>query len=132
MNYNKAIIAGHVTRDPEVKKTTGGTSVTKFSVATNSYYTKDGEKTETVEYHNIVVFGRTAENCGRYLNKGSVVLVEGRISTSFYEKEGVKHYKTEIIADNVNFGSKQEPRTEAPKATPATPDDEIKVEDIPF
>lgn len=107
MYLNKAIIIGNLTRDPEQKSLPSGIAVTSFSVATNRVYKdKDGNKQEQVEYHNIVVFGRQAETSGQYLKKGQNVLVEGRMQTRSWEQDGVKKYRTEVVADSVQFGSK--------------------------
>jgi single-strand DNA-binding protein len=108
MYINKAIIAGNVTRDPELKSLPSGIKVTTFSVATNRFW-KDaatGEKKEMAEYHNIVVFGRQAENCAQYVKKGSQISVIGRIQTRSWEQDGQKKYRTEIIAEDVQFGSR--------------------------
>src|SRR3989344_3630638 len=105
MYINKAIVFGNLTRDPELRALPSGAQVCSFSIATNRTYKKaDGTKQEEVEFHNIVVFGRQAENCAQYLKKGSTAYVEGRIKTRSWEKDGVKHYKTEINADTVQFG----------------------------
>ncbi len=107
MYLNKAIIIGNLTRDPEQKALPSGIAVTSFSVATNRIYKdKDGKKQEQTEYHNVVVFGRQAETSGQYLKKGQGVLVEGRMQTRSWEQDGVKKYRTEIIADTVQFGQK--------------------------
>jgi single-strand DNA-binding protein len=108
MYINKAIIAGNVTRDPELKSLPSGVKITTFSVATNRFW-KDattGERKEMAEYHNIVVFGRQAENCAQYVKKGSQYFSEGRIQTRSWEQDGQKKYRTEIIAENVQFGSR--------------------------
>lgn len=126
MNYNSATVAGRLTRDPERKALPSGTFICTFSVATSRKY-KDTEETE---YHNIVTFDKTAEVCGKYLTKGQVCLVAGRLATRSWEKDGVKHQRTEIIADRVEFGPKtgdtvsREDSQEVP--------DEINPEDIPF
>lgn len=108
MYINKAIIAGNVTRDPELRALPSGVKIATFSVATNRFW-KDattGERKEMAEYHNIVVFGRQAENCAQYVKKGSQICVEGRIQTRSWEQDGQKKYRTEIIAENVQFGSR--------------------------
>lgn len=112
MYLNKAMIVGNLTRDPELKALPSGNNVCNFSLATNEVYTKDGEKKESVEFHNIVVFGRQAENCAKYLTKGSQALVEGKITTRSWEDNGTKHYRTEIVAQSVQFGSKPSNQTE--------------------
>lgn len=148
MNLNRATIAGRITRDPEMKALPSGSSVTAFSVATNNIYTKDGQRVEDVEYHNIIVFGKQAESCAQYLKKGQLVLVEGRIKTRSWEAEGRKNYRTEIIAERVQFGprgegsparSADEHAQRAPKDPdvpaieyPTAESEGINPEDIPF
>jgi len=109
MYLNKAIVCGNLTRDPEVKVLPSETRVCSFSIATNSSYTtKGGERVDKVEYHNVIVFGKTAENCGKFLKKGQSVLVEGSLSTRSWDKpDGTKSYRTEIIAQTVQFGSRK-------------------------
>lgn len=100
------MIIGNLTRDPELKALPSGIQVASISVATNRVW-KDanGAKQEATDYHNIVVFGRQADTVSQYLKKGSSVLVEGRIQTrSWDDKEGKKQYRTEIVADRVQFG----------------------------
>jgi single-strand DNA-binding protein len=108
MYINKVMLYGNLTRDPEVRAMPSGGNVTSFSVATNRTFKKaDGTRQEAVEFHNVVVFGRQAETCAQYLKKGSPAYIEGRIQTrSWDNKEGVKQYKTEIIAERVQFGPK--------------------------
>jgi single-strand DNA-binding protein len=108
MNLNKAFILGNVTREPEVRSLPSGQQVTNFSIATNRVW-KDaqGQKKEEVEFHNIVCFGKLADISSRYLNKGSLILIEGRIKTrNWQDSAGVKHYKTEIIAETLQLGPK--------------------------
>lgn len=106
MNLNKAFILGNVTRDPEVRALPSGQQVTSFSIATNRFYTSGtGEKKQEAEFHNIVCFGKLADISSRYLTKGSLVLIEGRIKTrNWQDSAGVKHYKTEIIAETLQLG----------------------------
>ncbi|MBI2049941.1 MAG: single-stranded DNA-binding protein [Candidatus Staskawiczbacteria bacterium] len=108
MNLNKAFILGNVTRDPEVRALPSGQSVTNFSIATNRFYTDaSGQKKQEAEFHNIVCFGKLADISSRYLNKGSLVLVEGRIKTrSWQNTQGLKQYRTEIIADGLQLAPK--------------------------
>ena len=110
MNFNKAVIVGRLTRDPESRALPSGQSVTSFSVATNRIWQdQDGNKQESTEYHNITAFGKLAEICSRYLAKGRLVLVEGRIQTrSWQDQDGNKRYRTEIIADNMQMGPRFE------------------------
>ena len=108
MYFNKAILIGNLTRDPEVKALPSGVKVTSFSIATNRVWKdKNGVKQENTEYHNIVTFGRQAEVIGQYLKKGASILVEGRIQTrSWDDAAGVKKYRTEIVLENFQFGPK--------------------------
>lgn len=103
MNLNKAMIIGNLTRDPEVKNTPTGQTVASFSVATNLIWTDaSGQKKEKVEFHNVVAWRRLAEICGQYLKKGSKVYIEGRIQTrDWVGQDGVKRYRTEIVAENM-------------------------------
>ncbi len=109
MYLNKAFLFGNLTRDPEMKSLPNGNKVTSFSLATNRVY-KDqaGNKQEQVEYHNIVVFGRQAETSAQYLKKGQGVMIEGRIQTRSWDDKttGEKKYRTEVVADAVQFGPK--------------------------
>lgn len=106
MFLNKAMIIGNLTRDPEVRALPSGIKVCSLSVATNrTWKDKNGAKQEAADYHNVVVFGRQAETAAQYLRKGASVLVEGRIQTrSWDDKDGQKKYRTEIVADRVQFG----------------------------
>ena len=109
MYINKAILIGNITKDIELKALQNGTKVASFSIATNRTY-KDahGNKQESVEYHNIVSFGKQAEVIAQYCNKGDSIYVEGRITTRSWDKDGVKMYRTEITLENFQFGNKKE------------------------
>ncbi len=147
MYLNKALIIGNLTRDPEIKALPSGIKVCQFSLATNRVWKdKNGAKQEAADYHNVVVFGKSAELAAQYLKKGASALVEGRMQTrSWDDKEGKKNYRTEIVADRVQFGPRGTgtgaPST-APKAgdeqqaAPADtidyPEEEINPDDIPF
>ncbi len=106
MNLNKAFILGNVTRDPEVRAMPSGQQVTSFSIATNRFYTDSaGQKKQDTEFHNIVCFGKLADISSKYVARGGLVLVEGRIKTrNWNNSAGVKQYKTEIIADSLQLG----------------------------
>ena len=145
MDLNRASILGRLTRDPEVKSTPSGQSVANLGVATNRVWTdKSGSKQEKVEYHNLVLWGKLADIAGQYLSKGRRVYMEGRLETRDWTgQDGVKKYRTEIIADNLIMldgpqGSGGAPREDGPpppsdSGMPASGgEDEIKVEDIPF
>ena len=100
---NKAIIIGRLTRDPEMRTTTGGTNSTTFTVAVSRNYTSANGERET-DFLNCVAWRKQAENIAKYCTKGSQVAVEGRIQTRSYDaQDGTKRYVTEIIADNVTF-----------------------------
>jgi single-strand DNA-binding protein len=138
MYLNKATIIGNLTRDPELKALPSGMQVASFSVATNrTWKDKDGAKQESADFHNIVVFGKQAENVTKYLTKGSQILIEGRLQTRSWDKDGQKIYRTEIVADRVQFGSKSvkpasntsDPTT---KGEVEYPEEEINPDDIPF
>ena len=152
MYLNKAIIIGNLTRDPEIKTLPSGVKVASFGVATNRVWKdKNGVKQENVDFHNIVVFGRQAEVVGQYMKKGNSILVEGRIQTrSWDDASGIKKYRTEIIADRIQFGPKSGGNsgnynaiaTSVPASTEEDnkkaidtieyPEEEINPEDIPF
>ncbi|MBF0209581.1 MAG: single-stranded DNA-binding protein [Desulfamplus sp.] len=108
---NKVMVIGNLGADPELRYSPQGTAFANFSVATTDSWSDKttGEKQEKTEWHKIVVFGKTAENCAKYLSKGRQVYVEGRLQTSSYEKDGQTHYITKIVADVVHFlGTKQD------------------------
>jgi single-strand DNA-binding protein len=105
MYLNKALLYGNLTRDPELRSLPSGMNVVNFSIATNRVFRdRDGKKQEQTDFHNVVVFGRQADTVSQYLKKGSSVFVEGRMQTRSWEKEGQKMYRTEVVADRVQFG----------------------------
>jgi single-strand DNA-binding protein len=129
MNFNKAIVLGNLTRDPETRTLPSGQPVVNFSIATNRIYTdKEGNKQQTPEFHNIVAFGKLADICSRYLTKGKMVLIEGRIQTrSWQGQDGIKKYRTEIVAENMQMGPRSgEAMAQAPSA-PAGQTEEIPI-----
>lgn len=150
------MLIGNVTRDPETRTTPNGQTVCSFGVATNrTWNDASGQKQKQAEFHNIVAWGKLAEICGQYVNKGRKIYVEGRLQTHEWEaQDGARKQRTEIISDNVilldrapggeagrtnSFGNSanvNETLTIAPSepvASPApAPDDGIKVENIPF
>ena len=149
MYLNKAMIYGNLTRNPEMRALPSGMQVCSMSLATNRVYNdRDGKRQEATDYHNIVVFGKQAENCAKYLTKGASAYVEGSLRTNSWEKDGVKQYRTEIVADRVQFGPRagsggaSSSATNAPQSgggeqpaggnTPDYPEEEINPEDIPF
>jgi len=143
MNLNKAMIIGNLTREPEMRNTPSGQQVASFSVATNFVWNdQSGKKNEKVEFHNIIAWRRLAEICGQYLHKGSKVYVEGRLQTTDWTgQDGVKRYRTEIVAENlIMLDSKGGFDGGAPRASQASSfeesadnsEEEIRVENIPF
>lgn len=156
MYLNKAIIVGNLTRDPELRALPSGMQVASLSLATNSVWKdKDGNKKEDTQFHNVVVFGRQAETSAQYLKKGQQVMVEGRIQTRSWDDKatGEKKYRTEIVADRVQFGPKAAGSFSGPAGSSETsagakpsagsakkdavdtieyPSEDINPEDIPF
>lgn len=113
MNLNRAILIGRVTQSPELRTTPSGQQVCNFSVATNRTWTNQEtkEKQERAEFHNIVAWSRLAEIANQYLNKGTLVMIEGRIETrSWIDQSGNKRYRTEIIAENMQLGPRPSPK----------------------
>ena len=151
MYINKAIIYGNLTRDPELKSLPSGMQVCEFGVATNRVWKdKNGAKQESTDYHNVVVFGRQAELIKQYIHKGSALFLEGRIQTRSWDaQDGTKRYRTEIVADRIQFGPKPAGATgsynkddagakpeakESKDNVPAIeyPEEEVNADDIPF
>lgn len=150
MNLNKVFILGRLTADPQLRSTTTGQQVASFGLATNRVWNdKNGQKQEATEFHNVVVWGRQAEIASKYLVKGALAMIEGRLQTrSWDDKQGQKRKTTEIIAERIQLGPRpaaggQGPFGAAPKANlaeaPAKEEipvidisEEIKSEDLPF
>ena len=104
-SVNKVILIGNLGKDPELRYTQGGQGVCNFTLATNERWKdKEGQSQERTEWHRIVVWGKSAENCAQYLQKGRSCYVEGRLQTREWEdKEGVKKYTTEIVANEMQM-----------------------------
>jgi single-strand DNA-binding protein len=151
MYLNKALVIGNLTRDPELRSLPSGIQVGSFSLATNRVWKdKNGAKQESVDYHNVVVFGRQAEIVSQFLRKGSSVLVEGRMQTRSWDAaDGQKKYRTEIVADRVQFGPRSSgaPASVTPSSSTKSsedkqevppiesieyPEENINLDDIPF
>lgn len=138
-SVNKVILIGNLGADPELKYTPSGAAVTNFNVATNEVWKdNDGNKQERTEWHRVVLWRKLAEIAGEYLKKGSKVYLEGRLQTrSWEDKDGVKRYTTEVIADNMTMldskgdsgsgGSSGPTSSEAPQPPDADAED-----DLPF
>jgi len=108
MNVNKAILVGRLTRDPDVRTTQSGQTVTNFGLATSHTWSdKTGQRQEKTEFHNIVLWGRLAEVAGQYLAKGSEAYIEGRLQSRTYTaKDGTERRITEIVAENMQLGAR--------------------------
>ena len=133
MDLNKVFLIGRLTRDPESKTTTGGQSVTNFGLATSRYFTdKSGAKQNQTDFHNIVLFGRLADVASQYLTKGSLVYIEGRISTrSWQDSQGIKRYRTEIIGQSLQLGPKSAGKVNPPQNDRTREQEQPKEKDIP-
>ncbi|EKD49124.1 MAG: hypothetical protein ACD_63C00261G0007 [uncultured bacterium] len=140
-SLNKAMIIGNLTRDPELRQTPKGQSVCTVGVATNRAWTDaSGQKQEQTEFHNVVVWGKLAEICAQYLIKGRRVYFDGRLQTRDWEgQDGIKRYRTEIVAENMIMldkptGAQGAAQTVAQtsKVEPSAAGEEIRLEDIPF
>jgi single-strand DNA-binding protein len=145
---NRVILVGRLGKDPEIRSIPSGTSVAKFSLATDEKFTdKNGQKQERTEWHNIVAWGKLAEICGQYLRKGKLVYIDGSIRTeSWDDKEtGVKKYRTEIIAKDMQMLEKKGDdegggysggggyRKPATTGAPGAPGSEVEDDDeVPF
>ncbi len=159
MNVNKVILVGRLTRDPEVRNTKTGQSVTSVSLATNRFWKdKNGQKQNQTEYHNVVLWGRLAEIAGQYLTKGQEAYIEGRLQTRKYTaKDGMERRATEVVAENMQLGSRPQgspapqsfnnpasasnqnnnasakaPEEQIPTIDLDKEEEEIKIEDVPF
>ena len=145
-SVNLVILVGNLTRDPQMRYTPKGTAVASFSVATNRTWLSEGIEQEAVDFHNIVVWNKLAETCNNLLSKGRKVFVRGRISNRTWDDaSGLKHYRTEIVAEEVIFLDAPRGKDESelrPKETAAKEKEEIEsvsvaeeninAEDIPF
>jgi len=145
MNLNKVFIVGRLTSDPELRTTPSGMEVATIGVATNrNWVDRQGEKKESTEFHNVVIWGRQANIVKQFLNKGSMILIEGRLQTRTWEgKDGQTRRTTEVIAERIQLGPKPgvANRSEAPKVDTQPKEempvidiegDDIKPEDLPF
>ena len=130
MDVNKVILLGRLTKDPTAKTMPSGQEISLFTVATNYFWTdiKTKEKKESVEFHSVIVWGRTAKVANKYLLKGSQIYLEGRLKTSFWEdKAKQKHYRTEVVADSLSLlGSKKDADKQAEPGR-----EEVTIEEVP-
>ncbi len=146
MDLNRVTLIGRLTRDPEVRSTPAGRSVASITVATGRAWTDQaGQKQKESEFHNVVMWSKLADIAGQYLRKGARLYVEGRLKTRDWTgQDGVKRYRTEIVADNMimldgpaRSGSSQDalpnnPNQDSSEEPQPIIEEEIKVEDIPF
>src|SRR5262249_35415165 len=136
-SINKVTLIGHVGKQPEIRYTQGGAPVGNFSLATNEYWTTNtGERGERTEWHRIVAWGKLAEFCQEYVQKGSYLYIEGRIQTRSYDdRDGVKRYITEIRANEIGLLERKpgiEPGAEPPiDSIPQEPSDSGN-DEVPF
>lgn len=159
MNVNKVLLVGRLTRDPEIRNTPSGQTVASISMATNRFWKdKNGQRQDKTEFHNVVLWGRLAEIAGQYLTKGQEAYIEGRMETRKYTgKDGIERRTTEIVAENMQLGSRPQGSASRPAGTYSAPQapsaqqtsqrpaeeeiptinldeeqDEVKIEDVPF
>ena len=147
-SFNKVILMGNLTRDPELRVTASGLSICKLSMATNRVYqTRDGERKEEVTYVDVDAFGRQAETISKYMSKGRALLVEGRLKLDSWETpQGEKRSKLGVVLENFQFtgdrggaggdssdsGSHVERNSPPPRTEPKAPADDIEEDDVPF
>lgn len=152
MYLNKAILVGRITKKPELRSTSGGIKVTNFGLAiSENYKTLNGEKKEVTDFIDVTIFGTLAETCAQWLVKGQQVIVEGKVKTRKYEKDGETRFITYVQAQQVQFGAKpnnkegdstkaeKPPKAEGGKDVHVAqgdgyeyPTEDINPEDIPF
>ena len=121
---NRVILLGHVGKDPEMRYLPSGTAIANLTMATSESRTdkQTGEKVEKTEWHRVVAFGKLAEIIGQYVKKGTPVYIDGKLSTSSYDKDGQKHYSTQVVADIMQLlgGRPDGAEPAAPKPTEST------------
>ncbi len=137
MNKNLVILVGRITKDPEARALPSGSNVVNFSLATNHVFkTQSGEKKETTQFHNCVIFGKSADTFAQYVTKGQEMMIQGRIDYQQWDnKEGVKQYRTQIITESFQFGAKPKGSTGPEEGKvykkPAAKAKEVSYEEIP-
>jgi single-strand DNA-binding protein len=136
---NKVILVGHLGKDPEVRHLEGGVAVASFPLATSETFNKDGRKVEQTEWHNIVMWRGLADVAAKFLQKGKLVYIEGKLRTrSFEDKEGIKKYTTEVVAENFTMlGRKTDFENESSPRQPVKVNDtdgyrNNDADDLPF
>ena len=134
-SLNKVILVGRLGKDPEVRHLDNGATTAKFSLATSERYKKKStnDQIEKTEWHNIVLWRELAEVAEKYLHKGDLICVEGKIRTRSWEKEGVTRYTTEIEGNNITMlGGKREQTSSANPTTHTTSASNESTDDLPF
>ena len=129
------MLYGNLTKDPELKSLPSGIQVCNFSIATNrTWKDKDGNKQESADFHNIVIFGRQAETVHQYMRKGSAMFIEGRLQTRSYDaKDGTKRYVTEVVAERTQFGPRPQRQDDSVADQSAElPPADANIDDVPF
>ena len=130
-NFNRVILMGNLTRDPEIRYTPNGTAVANLGLAVNRRWKADDQLKEETDFFDIVVFGKQAENCGEYLSKGRPVMIEGRLQQRRWETDdGQKRSKVEVVANNVQFLGGRPSESSKGRADEDAP--EFDDSDIPF
>lgn len=133
---NRAMIIGRLGADPELRYTQSGSAICRFRIATDESYTdKEGNRTERTEWHSITTFQRTAENCNQFLSKGSLVYVEGKLTTrKWQDQNGQDRFTTEIHAERVQFLERKqaEPQQAAPRPAPRRAVAPSEMDELPF
>lgn len=152
MNFNRVYILGNLTRDPEFRQTPSGQPVATFGVATNSFFTdKSGQRQQRTEFHNVVAWARQAEIASKFLKKGGLVFIEGRLQTrSWQDSQGQTRRATEIVCERMQLGPRMGGGSGSGHGVDAVPsddfsgekeeeipeinieDDDIKAEEVPF
>ena len=132
-SLNKVQLIGRLGKDPDVRHLDSGITVCNFSIATSESYTnKTGEKVEQTEWHNIVAWGKLAEIIEKWVTKGMLIYIEGKLKTRKWEKDGQTHYATEIFADSMQMLSKSEPKEQSQPVQQNTSQQEPEGNDLPF
>ncbi|MES2275377.1 MAG: single-stranded DNA-binding protein [Bacteroidota bacterium] len=136
---NKVILVGHLGKDPEIRHLEGGVAVASFPLATSETFNKDGRKVEQTEWHNIVMWRGLADVAAKFLQKGKLVYIEGKIRTrSFEDREGNKKYTTEIVAENFTMLGRKSDFDDMPQRVPGKTDSVVTDfgpaadDDLPF
>jgi len=146
MSVNKVILVGRLGADPELKYAPNGIAVASLKLATSEVKMKDGKREEKTEWHRVIVFGKQAENCKKYVGKGRQIYIEGRLQSRSWEKDGQKHSIVEVVANVVQFlGERKEEKEEtlqtsfsslsslvSPPPKPQPIQQDFSVDDIPF